>query len=164
LPKKQKQSMLNEIPMQIALRIAFPGDFDYCKRVYFAGMKRIIEELNLDSIAQVVSFEQQWDLTQVRIITLDGSDVGWVQSFTQDEAFFIGQLFVDGPFQRRGIGTEVMHRLIGEAAVLNQAVRLSVAKINPARRLYERLGFHITHEDNRKFYMKRDPAAAQIGD
>jgi ribosomal protein S18 acetylase RimI-like enzyme len=36
-------------------------------------------------------------------------------------------------------------------------VRLSVAKINPALRLYERLGFRVTHEDARKFYMKRDP-------
>jgi ribosomal protein S18 acetylase RimI-like enzyme len=60
-------------------------------------------------------------------------------------------------FQRKGIGSEVMHRLIGEAARLNQAVRLAVVKINPALRLYERLGFQITHEDDRKFYMKRDP-------
>jgi ribosomal protein S18 acetylase RimI-like enzyme len=33
-------------------------------------------------------------------------------------------------------------------------------KINPALRLYERLGFRITHEDERKFYMKRDPDRA----
>jgi ribosomal protein S18 acetylase RimI-like enzyme len=37
-----------------------------------------------------------------------------------------------------------MHRLIGEAARLHQAVRLAVVKINPALRLYERLGFQ-TH-------------------
>lgn len=57
--------------------------------------------------------------------------------------------------QRKGIGTELMHRLIGEAARLNQAVRLAVVKINPALRLYARLGFQTTHEDDRKFYMKR---------
>ena len=64
---------------------------------------------------------------------------------------------MDGPFQRKGIGTEVMHRLIGEAGRLNQAVHLAAVKINPALRLYERLGFRTTHEDDRKFYMKRDP-------
>ena len=53
-----------------------------------------------------------------------------------------------------------MHRLIGEAARLNQAVCLAVVKINPALRLYERLGFQVTHEDDRKFYMKRDPDGA----
>jgi hypothetical protein len=30
-------------------------------------------------------------------------------------------------------------------------------KTNPALRLYERLGFHTTHDDDRKFYMKREP-------
>jgi len=78
----------------------------------------------------------------------------------RDDGLFVAQLFVDGPFQRQGIGTEVMNRLIGEAARLDQAVRLAVVKINPALRLYERLGFHTAPEDARKFYMKRDPGSA----
>lgn len=146
--------------MQIALRPAGPQDFEYCKRLYFAGMKRIIEELNLDIAAQAVSFQEHWALTQVRIISVDSSDVGWLQSTMQEDGLFVAQLFVDGPFQRRGIGTEVMNRLIGEAARLNQPVRLAVVKINPAVRLYERLGFHTMHDDDRKFYMKRDPDSA----
>jgi GNAT superfamily N-acetyltransferase len=146
--------------MQIALRPALPQDFEYCRDLYFAGMKRIIEELNLDEAAQAIGLEQQWVLSEVRIIILDGSDIGWLQSATREDGFFVGQLFVDTPFQRRGIGSEVMIRLIGEAAGLNQPVRLSVVKINPALRLYERLGFRIAHEDDRKFYMKRDPDPA----
>lgn len=146
--------------MQIALRPACREDFDYCRRLYFAGMKTIIKQLNLDGAAQAASFEQQWNSTQVRIITLNGSDVGWLQSLMRDDGLFVGQLFVDGPFQNRGIGTEVMKRLISEAAALNQAVLLSVVKINPALRLYERLGFYVTHEDHRKLYMKRDPEGA----
>jgi hypothetical protein len=35
-------------------------------------------------------------------------------------------------------------------------VRLDVVRINPARRLYERMGFRVTHKDDRKLYMKRD--------
>jgi len=31
-----------------------------------------------------------------------------------------------------------------------------VVKTNPAQRLYVRLGFRTTHEDERKFYMRRD--------
>ena len=53
-----------------------------------------------------------------------------------------------------------MKRLIAEAARAHQAVRLNVVKINPALRLYERLGFRTTHEDDRKFYMKLDPGVA----
>ena len=143
--------------MQITLRPALTQDFEYCKRLYFSGMNKIIEELNLDRTAQAVGLQQQWILTQVHIITLDGSDVGWLQTKMQDDGLFVAQLFVDAPVQRRGIGTEVMNRLIADAARANHAVLLAVVKINRAVRLYERLGFQITHEDDRKFYMKRDP-------
>ena len=143
--------------MQIAFRTACAQDFEFCRRLYFSGMEKIIGELRLNNAAQEASFREQWMLTQVRIITADGTDVGWLQSTIQDDCLFIAQIFVDGPFQRKGIGTEVMQRLIGEAARLNQAVQLAVVKINPALRLYERLGFQITHEDDRKFYMKHDP-------
>jgi GNAT superfamily N-acetyltransferase len=142
--------------MQIALRSAVTQDFEFCERLYFAGMKGIIEELNLDMTAQAISFREQWELSQVRIIAAGRSDAGWLQSTLRDDGLFVAQLFVDGPLQRQGIGTEVMNRLIGEAALLNQPVRLAVVKINPALRLYERLGFRTTHEDDRKFYMRRE--------
>ena len=143
--------------MQITLRPAGIQDFDFCERLYFAEMKGIIQELNLDMAAQADGFLQQWELAQVRIITFGGVDVGWLQSATQGDALFLGQLFVERRHQRRGVGTEVMNRLIADATRARQAVRLGVVKINPALRLYKRLGFRITHEDDRKFYMRRDP-------
>jgi ribosomal protein S18 acetylase RimI-like enzyme len=146
--------------MNVAFRPALPQDFDYCERLYFAEMERINRELKLDRDGQIASFRRQWEVLQVRIITLDGADIGWLQSTTHDGAFFLGQLFVHAPFQRRGIGTEVMNHLIGEATRAQQAVTLGVVKSNPAKRLYERLGFHVTHEDERKFYMRREPNTA----
>jgi hypothetical protein len=52
--------------------------------------------------------------------------------------------------------TEIVKGLIEEAARANRAVPLGVVKTNPALRPYERLGFCTTHEDARKFYMRRD--------
>jgi ribosomal protein S18 acetylase RimI-like enzyme len=145
------------IPTQVELRAALSEDFDYCQRIYFSEMKWIIEELRLDRASQETSFRQQWNLAEVSIIVVDGTDTGWLQTIMEEDALFLGQIFVDRPFQRKGIGTEVMKRLIADANRADKAVRLSVAKINPARGLYERLGFQITHEDDRKLYMTRDP-------
>jgi GNAT superfamily N-acetyltransferase len=145
--------------MNVAFRPALPEDFDYCERLYFAEMERINRELKLDRDLQVASFRRQWQATQVRIIMLDDADIGWLQSTTRDGAFFLGQLFVEASRLRRGIGTAVMNRLIGEATRARQAMTLGVVKSNPAKRLYERLGFHVTNEDDRKFYMRREPAA-----
>jgi GNAT superfamily N-acetyltransferase len=148
--------MLQNRPVPIELRPALDHDFGYCRRIYFVEMRWIIEELHLDRTAQETSFRQQWNSTQVRIIGLDGTDVGWVQTIREDDELFVAQMFVDSQFQRKGIGTEVMKRLISVATAFNLAIRLNVVRINPARRLYERMGFRVTHEDDRKFYMKRD--------
>jgi len=138
------------------MRPALDHDFEYCRRLYFDGMGWIIDELHLDRTAQETGFRQQWNTAQVRIIVFDGTDVGWVQTVREDNELFVGQMFVESQFQRKRIGTQVMKRLISEATAFNLAVRVNVVRINPARRLYERLGFRVTHEDDRKFYMKRD--------
>jgi len=152
-----RASSVSRQPVQVTLRPARTEDFDYCARLYFSEMKAIIQELKLDMAAQAAGFREQWQLTQVGIISLDGADMGWLQSASLGDSVFLGQLFVDSSFQRRGIGTQVMNCLIDEATRAGQAVTLAVVKINPALRLYERLGFRITHEDDRKFYMRRDP-------
>jgi GNAT superfamily N-acetyltransferase len=146
----------DHLTTRTVLRPSRPEDFDYCAHLYFEGMENIIRELNLNMEAQVADFRQRWDVTQVRVITLDGTDIGWLQSFVKDDALFLGQLFVDAALRRQGIGTEIVKGLIGEAARTGQAVTLGVVKTNPALRLYERLGFRTTHQDERKFYMRRD--------
>ena len=45
----------------------------------------------------------------------------------------------------------------GEGEVRIDVRRQEISGFNPAHRLYERLGFRVTHEDDRKFYMKLDP-------
>jgi ribosomal protein S18 acetylase RimI-like enzyme len=147
--------------MMISFRPAVPEDFDYCARLYFVEMETIIRELKLDRQAQAASFRRQWDVAEVRIIRLDGADIGWLQSTKRDGALFLAQLFVAGIFQRRGIGTEVMHRLISEATEAGQPMTLEVVKINPAKRLYDRLGFRTTGEDDRKYHMRRELDRAQ---
>ena len=141
--------------MTLFLRPGRVEDFEYCKHLYFSGMETILRELNMDLALHASSYRQTWDWTRVRIITLDEEDIGWLQCATDGESFHLGQLFVDSAFQRRGIGTEVMHLLIAEATSMDRAMTLGVVKSNPALRLYQRLGFSITHEDDRKFHMRR---------
>jgi ribosomal protein S18 acetylase RimI-like enzyme len=143
--------------MRIAVRPARVEDFDFCSDLYFSEMGRTIRELNLDVGKQAANLRQRWALQQVRIITLAGDDIGWVQSMIEGDALFLGQLFVAPAHQGRGIGTTIVRRLIEEAACERRAVTLGVVKTSPALRLYRRLGFRTTHEDDRKFYMRRDP-------
>ena len=95
-------------------------------------------------------------MTQVKIVTLDGTDIGWLQSFVKEDTLFLAQLFVDRAWRGKGIGTAMVEALIEEAARTGRALTLGVVKTNTALRLYQRLGFRTTHEDERKFYMRRD--------
>ena len=62
--------------------------------------------------------------------------------------------------QGRGTGTAVLEALLAEADAAGVPVRLHVAAGNPARRLYERLGFFVTGSDEVYLAMER-PAAGE---
>ena len=104
----QNPSVLQNRPVRIEMRPALEHDFAYCRRRYFDEMRWIIEESHLDRTAQETGFGQQWKSTQVRIIGLDGTDAGWVQTIREQDELFVEQMFVDRRFQRKGIGTEAV--------------------------------------------------------
>jgi GNAT superfamily N-acetyltransferase len=66
--------------------------------------------------AQIAGLRQRWEVTQVRIITREGRDIDWLQSFVNDDALFLSQLFVDAAWRRQGDGTKAVEDLIEEAA------------------------------------------------
>ena len=144
----------------LTLRPAQPADFAFCQRTYFEPMRKTIGELGLDEAKHLANFASRWQVEQVRIVMTRGQVIGWLQTASTDDALFLAQLFIDTSFQRQGIGRRLMQILIEEAARENKAITLGVVKTNPARRLYERLGFRVTHEDQYKFYMLRQPDRA----
>jgi len=147
----------------IALRPARPEDLAFCRRVKDDTMRWIITEFGWDDRGQAERFASQWQPDETRIITYAGNDVGWLQTRPVDDAVFLAGIYLDTPFHGRGIGTQVMQIVIDEARRDGEAVTLGVVKINPARRLYERLGFRTTGEDEYKFYMRREADAMPRG-
>ncbi|HTP82437.1 MAG TPA: GNAT family N-acetyltransferase [Alphaproteobacteria bacterium] len=142
--------------MKIDFRPASPEDFGYCATLYFDAMEPTIRALALDMDKHAADFRERWSAAEIRIIARDGADIGWLQTAVEADALFLKQLFVEAPLRHQGIGAHVMHRLIEEAARAGRAVTLGVVKTNPALRLYQRLGFAITHADERKLYMRRE--------
>lgn len=132
--------------MHVDFRQATELDFAYCADLYFG-----------DREPDLAHLRSRWHAVEVRIITLHGADIGWIQTRVEDDSLFIVQFFISAPHQGQGIGTRVMLLVIEEATQLQLPVSLGVVKTNPAIRLYERLGFKTTHSDDRKHYMKRQP-------
>jgi L-phenylalanine/L-methionine N-acetyltransferase len=145
-------------PPSFALRPARPDDFLFCQRVTHQTMRGIIDAIwGFDEAEQAQRFARQWNSAEARIIEVGGEPAGWLQTGPAGGALFLKQIYLDSRFQRAGIGTGVIRSVIAQAQRQGVAVVLGVIKINPARRLYERLGFRTTHEDEFKFYMRHEP-------
>jgi ribosomal protein S18 acetylase RimI-like enzyme len=57
------------------------------------------------------------------------------------------------------MGAALMRQVQASAATRGVPVRLNVLKVNPARALYERLGFRVIGEDDVRWYMESLRAA-----
>lgn len=144
--------------MNIALRTACHDDVTFARNVYFETMRQIIESLfGWDQSREEKNFAGFFKLGEVRIITADGQDVGWIQEQISERSINLGSFYVAPRMQGRGIGTQVLRMLLDRAASESKAMTLAVVKINRARRFYEKYGFRTTHEDEHKFYMSASP-------
>jgi ribosomal protein S18 acetylase RimI-like enzyme len=146
--------------VNIGLRTARDADFAFARKVYFETMRSIIERLfGWDEVRQDKNFAQFFKLDEVRIITADEQDVGWIQEQVEDTTINLGSFYVTPVMQRRGVGTQVLRILLAHARNQAKAITLAVVKINPAVHFYEKHGFRITHEDEYKYkyYMRAEP-------
>ena len=65
------------------------------------------------------------------------------------------QIQLGGAWQGRGIGRSLIEDLIADATAGGASLKLGVLKANPARKLYERLGFEVIGEDAHEYFMLR---------
>lgn len=115
--------------MNINLRVACDADFAFARCVYFETMRRIIERLvGWDEVREDKNFAQFFKLDEVRIITADGQDVGWVQEQIEDTTINLGSFYVTPVMQRQGIGTQVLQILLTHAKNQTKAITTSSGK------------------------------------
>jgi GNAT superfamily N-acetyltransferase len=144
--------------VNIALRAACDDDVAFARNLYFETMGEIIERLfGWDESREEKNFARFFKLDEVRIITVDGQDVGWIQEQISQRNINLGSFYIAPTMQGRGVGTQVLRMLLEMAASESKSMTLAVVKINPARQFYEKRGFRTTHEDEHKFYMIADP-------
>ena len=149
--------------MKIALRAACSQDSVFARDLYFETMRGFIDRLfGWDQAREERNFAGFFKVDEVRIITADDQDVGWIQEQVENRTINLGSFYVMPAMQGRGIGTKVLDILLARAAYQSKAMTLSVVKINPARHFYEKRGFRITHEDQHKFYMRADPGGPRM--
>lgn len=91
---------------------------------------------------------------RTQIIEHNGAPIGVLRVERTAECIDLKQIFIRPTYQRQGVGAEVLHQLIDEARAAGLPLRLRVLRVNPAQRLYKRLGFTAVKETPEHVYME----------
>lgn len=75
------------------------------------------------------------------VICVADEAIGLCKAYRSETAWVLMQIQVAPAWQGRGVGADIITALIAQARQEGLLVSLRVLKGNPARRLYERLGF-----------------------
>jgi predicted acetyltransferase len=145
------------------LRPVDAGDDPFVRAVFFATQRGIIEALFgwRGEELEFATFRASYDAANTSIIVVDGDDAGWL-TVKRGGDIELDAIYLTPSMQRRGVGTALIHDLISEARSTAKTLRLSTAKINPARRLYERLGFAECGESEFKVFLEWRPASPNL--
>lgn len=134
-------------PPKYELRPAIHSDRDFLYRLHVAAMRDLVTQVwGWDEAWQVAYFDDHFAPSGSRVIIVHGVDAGVVAVEWRDTEAFIGTIEILPEYQGRGIGAAVIRQIIAEAKARGLPAALQVLKINPARRLYIRLGFVVTGE------------------
>jgi ribosomal protein S18 acetylase RimI-like enzyme len=154
--------------MALTLRPVIPEDERFLFEVYAStraeelaawGWSAEQQEpfLRLQFMAQKGSYSAQYPGADNDIIVLDGKDIGRFYFIRSERHIVLIDFALLPEYRGRGIGGELLKRVLDETARDKKTCRLQVLKTNRAMRLYERLGFVKTGESGMYFEMEWQP-------
>lgn len=114
--------------------------------------------LRMQFTAQRRWYETAYAGAEEQIVMLNGAPIGRRIVYRDADAAILVDISLLPEHRGRGIGGELLNDLLAECARQGVTVRLQVLKTNPAARLYERLGFIKTGEDQLYFQMEKRPS------
>jgi ribosomal protein S18 acetylase RimI-like enzyme len=127
----------------ITLRPATAEDAEFFFALHERSLGPYVEQIwGWDDDVQRAYLTGHLVLDRVRVIVVDGVDVGRLDVEDRDEEAFLALIELAPDHQGRGIGSRLIRELLERAGAEGKGVTLSVLGVNDrAYRLYRRLGF-----------------------
>jgi ribosomal protein S18 acetylase RimI-like enzyme len=147
----------------VALRPVAPSDSAFLEHVYASTRAVELEPMPWTAEqkaafiaqqfhAQTVHYERHYADASFHVVLVDGEPAGRLIVTRSPERLHIVDIALLGEHRGRGVGTGLLRDLIAEAG--ERPVSIHVELTNPARSLYERLGFVADGEDGVYMLMK----------
>lgn len=110
--------------------------------------------LKMQFMARQQSYALQYPNADHRIVVYNGQKIGQMITIRNEKEILLVDIALLAEFRSGGIGRSLLKLLQDEAGQSDKPILLQVMKSNPARYLYERLGFFITGESGTHYTMK----------
>ncbi len=107
-----------------------------------------------DDAAQRERFFRETIVETHEVVVRDGEPVGCLCTSVQPDALKLHRVFLLPAAQGHGLGAALVREVMAAARARGLPLRLRVLRVNPARRLYERLGFEVTGQTATHFEME----------
>lgn len=146
------------------LRPATAGDYAFLYDLHVACLKAYVAATwGWDEAVQRAMFREGFAPERSRIVEVGGRAVGVIAVERRLAEWFVANIAVAPAMQGQGLGAALLRSVLADAAREGLPVRLQVLRVNPARRLYERLGFVIEGETPTHYQLVARIAAAAEG-
>jgi ribosomal protein S18 acetylase RimI-like enzyme len=138
----------------VGFRPATEDDVVFLYTLHVTTMREYVDKTwGWDDAYQEAVFRRNYVPTQVQIITFDGRDIGMLMVDERVDDIFLRAIEIHPDYQGRGIATGIIRKIISDGLQKGKPVRLHVLKVNPAKRLYDRLEFSVIEETPTHYIM-----------
>lgn len=153
---------------RVGLRPATDADRDLLLRVYESTRVEEVAAapwtdaekaafLRMQAEAQDTDYRAKRPSARFLVVTYDGADAGRLYRVDLPGELRLMDLSLLPEFRGQGIGSGLLADLVAEADQRGMTVSLHVEHWNPAKRLYDRLGFVAAGENEIYLRMERPP-------
>jgi ribosomal protein S18 acetylase RimI-like enzyme len=104
--------------------------------------------------AQTTDYQRNYPEASFQIIERDGVAAGRLLVLRSDEKIHVIDIALMPEHRGAGIGTKFLRELQDEAKAAGKPLSIHVERFNPARRLYDRLGFQQVEEKGVYFLLE----------
>ena len=145
-------------PAPYTLRPVTEEDYAWLWQLKQRTMRAYVEQTwgTWDEGVQDIFFRQGFFPEKLRIIQAGGRDAGLLEVEQNSHEVFLLRIEIAPEFQGRGLGSAVIGELAATARAARLPLRLQVLRVNPARRLYARLGLRVVGENATHVQMQLD--------
>jgi ribosomal protein S18 acetylase RimI-like enzyme len=107
--------------------------------------------------AQDAWYREHYASASFDVILVDGEPAGRLYVLRRDAEIRIVDIALLPEQRGSGVGTSLLRELLAEADAAGKSVAIHVERMNPALRLYERLGFSVAEDKGVYLFLERPP-------